>query len=98
MPKHEDHHTPAPWFASVGNQFAIIRGPDGDSIATMALTTPDRPNPKEQIANAHILGAGAQLLAALEALLARAKGIDGPSHDEIVAAQLAVDQARGRSP
>lgn len=50
--------------------------------------------PADQImADALLMAAAPDLLATLRALLARAEGIDGPSHDEILAARAAIAAA-----
>lgn len=61
-------HTASPWRAEIGRGTAIIQGADGDTIAVMALNASGR-QPEEQIANAHILGASAELMEALEAVM-----------------------------
>jgi hypothetical protein len=63
-----DQHTAAPWHAEISRGHAVIRGPDGHTIAVMSLHTEHRGGP-EQAANARILGAGVELLHAAETLM-----------------------------
>lgn len=62
-------HTPGPWYASAGKDYIIIKGVDGDSIASMARNTPDRAA-GEQAANAQVMVCAPDMLDVLHDIVA----------------------------
>jgi hypothetical protein len=60
--------TPGPWFLRTGDSHIVVCGSDGDSIAGLARTTPDRIDPSEQEANARLIAAAPDMLNQLRAV------------------------------
>lgn len=64
-------HTPGPW----GLDGNLIEGPDGERVA--CITAYSRRTPKQK-ANARLIAAAPEMLAALQAVLAEIEGPDRP--------------------
>lgn len=66
MEKHE--HTSKGWWADIGKEHTVIRGPGSDSICAMKRNTGDRFE-DEQDANAHMIAASVDLYEAAKEVM-----------------------------
>ena len=88
-------HTPGPW----GLDGNLIEGPDGERVA--CITAYSRRTPKQK-ANARLIAASPDLLAALQALVAELDGSGKPYSSDsyapehfVTAAKAAIAKAEG---
>jgi hypothetical protein len=85
-------HTPGPWF--LDDDGRIFDTPDrGQLVAEVATADPAEPPAEEDVANARLIAAAPDLLAALEKVVA----ISDRKHDAWDEARAAIAKAEGRS-
>lgn len=86
-------HTPGPWHAGRGQQSTIVYDAEGWGVAS-ATVFHGRTEPETSIANASLIAAAPDLLAALELVLDDPQSLDGrPRTYE--AARAAIAKAKG---
>lgn len=91
-------HTPGPWIEFRDAESHDIIAPDGVHIARMEPRNGREPQ-KEQDADARLIAAAPELLAALAGMLEWARRVKGRNPGpEIAEAQAAIAKAEGRNP
>ncbi|KKM78764.1 hypothetical protein LCGC14_1356680 [marine sediment metagenome] len=92
-------HTPGPWHVVTGSVYTGIdwdgKSDPGVPIASMDREPGNGTRPVERDANARLIAAAPDLLAALEGLVDRFDGSEDGEAVEFVAARAAIDKAKG---